>query len=312
MATVAVFSLSHMTTEEIRKEVLKWIGVAVAAIVPLGAIYGIATYIVRSEVSDVRSDLASIKSDVSDLRVDNKKTNDRIDTLLKDALERAFPKPTASPVELRKSLEQVPALLNLAQNQNIKLNTDLIRNYGKQVDSLSRDPSISAAVWKTTKTLIDYRTFLNESLAPTVPTSKGAKGDRFGFVINVRGLPGFPFSSYSFGLTKNDSVPVDEGAMMQPMKPNSAEMNLLHPEAKFVPRYIAMSSPNQSIEVSLDGMLLRNVIFQNLRIVYQGGPLFMKNVYFVNCTFEMQPSVNTHGLAVAMLAPSPATTFSGE
>jgi hypothetical protein len=53
--------------------------------------------------------------------------------------------------------------------------------------------------------------------------------------------------------------------------------------------------------VVLDGMQLRNVVFRDVRIVYSGGPLKMTNVFFLNCTFEMKPEVNTLKLASAAL-----------
>jgi hypothetical protein len=62
--------------------------------------------------------------------------------------------------------------------------------------------------------------------------------------------------------------------------------------------------------VVLDGMQLRNVVFRDVRIVYGGGPLKMTNVFFLNCTFEMKPDVNTLKLASAALTPGPATSFS--
>ena len=59
----------------------------------------------------------------------------------------------------------------------------------------------------------------------------------------------------------------------------------------------------------LDGWQLRNVIFQNVHIVYNGGPLIMNNVYFVNCTFEMKADKNTQGLALASFSPNPSIAF---
>jgi hypothetical protein len=59
----------------------------------------------------------------------------------------------------------------------------------------------------------------------------------------------------------------------------------------------------------LDGMQLRNVVFQEVHIVYSGGPLKMTNVFFLNCTFEMKPDTNTLKLASAALTPGPAISF---
>jgi hypothetical protein len=64
--------------------------------------------------------------------------------------------------------------------------------------------------------------------------------------------------------------------------------------------------------IIIDGMEMRDVVFRGTHIVYNGGPIRMTNVYFLNCTFEMEPKKNTRNLAIAVLAPSPAITFSGE
>jgi len=37
-----------------------------------------------------------------------------------------------------------------------------------------------------------------------------------------------------------------------------------------------------------DGFQLRNVIFDGVGIEYKGGPIRLENVYFVNCTFDVQ------------------------
>jgi hypothetical protein len=42
----------------------------------------------------------------------------------------------------------------------------------------------------------------------------------------------------------------------------------------------------------LDGMYMKNVIVRNSRVIYEGGPVRLENVSFVNCTFvlsERQP-----------------------
>lgn len=61
--------------------------------------------------------------------------------------------------------------------------------------------------------------------------------------------------------------------------------------------------------VGLDGIYLRNVVFHNVRVKYFGGPLTMKNVYFIDCTFDMNVQPKTEQLAMALLAPTPSTSF---
>lgn len=43
--------------------------------------------------------------------------------------------------------------------------------------------------------------------------------------------------------------------------------------------------------ITLDGMRLKNVVFDGATIEYQGGPLAMENTYFVNCRFEVKPAI---------------------
>jgi hypothetical protein len=62
----------------------------------------------------------------------------------------------------------------------------------------------------------------------------------------------------------------------------------------------------------LDGYLMKRVILVNVEITYDGGPLQMENVYFVNCTFNIKPTVRSKNLAIAMLSENGSTTFSGE
>jgi hypothetical protein len=59
----------------------------------------------------------------------------------------------------------------------------------------------------------------------------------------------------------------------------------------------------------LDGIEFRNVIFRNVRIAYHGGSLILKNVYFIDCTFDMAVAPKTQQLAFAVLAPTPSTSF---
>lgn len=61
----------------------------------------------------------------------------------------------------------------------------------------------------------------------------------------------------------------------------------------------------------LDEMQMKNVVFQNVDVYYDGGPTLLTNVYFVNCTFHIKMAERSRGLAFAMLSSDPSTTFSG-
>jgi hypothetical protein len=61
--------------------------------------------------------------------------------------------------------------------------------------------------------------------------------------------------------------------------------------------------------VILDNMQLRKVIFKNVYIQYDGGPIKMQDVYFLNCTFVITKQRNGELLATNVLKPSPAVNF---
>jgi hypothetical protein len=43
----------------------------------------------------------------------------------------------------------------------------------------------------------------------------------------------------------------------------------------------------------LDGWHLKHVLFQDMKLLYHGGPLLLEDVYFFNCQLECMPSDNS-------------------
>jgi hypothetical protein len=50
---------------------------------------------------------------------------------------------------------------------------------------------------------------------------------------------------------------------------------------------------------AIDGMILDNVVFENMTITYHGGPLVLHNVRFINCRFEVPDSPSGNKLLVS-------------
>lgn len=280
-----------MTSEEIRKEVLKWIGVVVAAIVPLGAIYGIASYIVRSEVADMRSDLTSIKSDIGELKTDSQKTNSRIDSLLAQALQRAFPSPTASQKTIGETLPQVRDLLRLAQSQSIKLDPQLLMRYGNQVAQVSQEPNLAKSALNVLGDVMACRSLLN---AQSIPVSQKdfspfsrATIPEADIDATVRSyLPNGEKSSTTFTVTRDKVVPLEESFVYMKLGATSP--------SPLGYAFLMIDGKNQT-EFLLDGHQIRHVVFKNARIEYDGGPTSIQDVYFVNCTFDIKPIAASNG-----------------
>lgn len=52
---------------------------------------------------------------------------------------------------------------------------------------------------------------------------------------------------------------------------------------------------------------MKNVIFKDTEITYDGGPVDMQNVFFVNCTFNIVKKPNGKNFATSVLASLPST-----
>jgi hypothetical protein len=55
----------------------------------------------------------------------------------------------------------------------------------------------------------------------------------------------------------------------------------------YAAEYFIIDGVGTQDRIPLDGATLRNVIFRNIVIIYNGGPLRMQNVKFENCTFQV-------------------------
>jgi hypothetical protein len=60
--------------------------------------------------------------------------------------------------------------------------------------------------------------------------------------------------------------------------------------------------------IKIDGQFMKNVILKNMHIVYEGGPVALENVTFVNCIFDFGPGDKSQELGRQILA-STAVTF---
>jgi hypothetical protein len=56
----------------------------------------------------------------------------------------------------------------------------------------------------------------------------------------------------------------------------------------------------KGLTANLDGFHLRNTIFQDMVLIYHGGPLILDDVYFVDCKFQLDPTVNSQQLISAV------------
>jgi hypothetical protein len=73
--------------------------------------------------------------------------------------------------------------------------------------------------------------------------------------------------------------------------------------------YLRVSKPIGPGFITLDGFRLKNVIFEGMKISYQGGPLILENVTFINCTFGIGRGSKGTSFANKLLDLSPSVDF---
>jgi hypothetical protein len=180
-----------------------------------------------------------------------------------------------------------------------------VSKIGKSLISLSEsnDSGISTLAWNALVNLLSYRSFLNvenspaahEKFGPTLP-GKWEITARFDVHIKKGEGPGSATATFP-----NKLVPGSQSFIYEPL--NIGEIPVREGHA-----FVRMTAEGP-VRFAIDGYRLRNVIFDGVTIEYDGGPLIMENVYFVNCTFEVKPTNSTRQFTLAVLQSVP-TSFS--
>lgn len=260
-----------------------WIARVLALLSILGAIYTVIHFVVKAELSDLNIKVETANTNITRLqdsivRIDNdtKKTNERIDKVLSDALDKlvAGRKPTNE----QRLLEKGEIILSLAKSIHAKLTPASLTRYGKSVSALTNSPSLSHTAWRSLTQAVDYRTFLNADYDPKPSDFTPSTGhEDYRFNLNL--FPDKP---------ANKSIPavIVGTAGGHVSKEQSARLEWLtaaNPHGSGF-GFIVMEGGNEAIV--LDGMYMKNVIVRNARVIYNGAPVRLENVYFVNCTFR--------------------------
>lgn len=193
------------------------------------------------------------------------------------------PTSKASIVEAKKALSE-------ARKNSVHLPATVVEQSGTRfVDAASKEP----AAWDAALRFLDYRSFLNAASAPSPPSHRPAEWEAYYEFRAGEPLPGHP------SMTITGLVPRDQAAITEPLG-----RSLLPPSTTVAPHFLIL----ENASVWIDGTRFKNVIFRDSRIRYDGGPVEMENVYFVNCTFEFKHAPNSIRLSKTVLASS-ATTF---
>ncbi len=209
------------------------------------------------------------------------------------ASERKLLAVSANPTD-PKNIDEARDVLARAKAANLQINpTALERSGRKFVNASNQNPE----TWDAALDFLGYKSYINSKsgLLPNISAPKSPNHTHYWVPQLPVGLQ--PPQFHHFG-----SEPISKAAQLNKI---GQDFNLGSPDGD---AYLVGQDGN----LILDGEQARNVILINVHIIYNGGPVELTNLYLINCTFEMEAATNTENLALAVLSPSPATTFAGE
>jgi len=222
------------------------------------------------------------------------RTDEKLKTLqpfIQDVIKHQFENVSKLPTGAL--VPRIPALENLvavAKNQNVTVDPKIVTEVGTKLVDASRQ---NAEAWNAVLRWVEYKSF-NNSFFSFLPdtTNEPTFTDRY--VINL------PPSAYPPSILLKGKAPADVAAQTGYIGQDRNK------GLTFGPAWIVMEGG----EVGIDALDLRNVVFHRVQISYLGGgPVWMKNVYFIDCTFKMTITPVAQNLALALLEPEPSITF---
>jgi len=207
------------------------------------------------------------------------------------AFEYKLSKVSRAPVDSQDA-QEVKQLFTRAKAADIKVPTTLVENVGMKFIKAGASDS----TWEAALACVDYRSFLNATSAPSVehfqPMGR-ENGVQWNYDVSLETELGVPFKlQFKVG----PHVPAPQAFVLEKL---GRHLNVGRPIG-FAFLLI------QGGGFRLDGLRLRHIIFANTTIAYGGSSVELQDVYFVNCTFKISPTVSSaRDLAAAILRANP-------
>jgi hypothetical protein len=184
------------------------------------------------------------------------------------------------PSEFEKSLPSLRATIVAAKNANIPAPPNLVAQVGQRVIETATKSTESGLAWQTAKDFMAYRSSNNST---SVSLSEFHMPETHYTWNKEHGRPDL---QQVFGV-----APISQAAAISDLSSWAKPINTVGNQ------FILFSGGKMKI----DGLRLRNVIFKDMTIAYDGGPLLMENVTFINCKFDFPSSKQGQALALAVL-----------
>ena len=195
-----------------------------------------------------------------------------------------------------KSIAAVQQILSTAKARKIAIPQDVIESIGKQFVDASRT---NVRAWSAALDFLEYRSSFN-GLPSIIFHSDGYIPP--GTLWTQYSIPTPPGENHPHFTPSVESTDISQAAEMGPIVNPPAQVT------KVASKYLL----GQGGAVILDGQHLRQIVLENVAVHYNGGPLILENVTFINCRFIVDNLDNGRSLGAALLAASQVTIVIGE
>jgi hypothetical protein len=171
-------------------------------------------------------------------------------------------------------IADVSRVLDAAQASRTRIPLDVVSSTGaKFMEAVEKTPE----AWPAARAYLDYRSFLNAdfvpSVKPTPTTGKSTYRPSVAFIPN----PQYPGWHKAFQTTYAGGYALsDRAARLETLANPQSEGS----EFAFIEIEGGLDT------IVLDGEYMKHVIIKNADVQYDGGPIRLEDVYFVNCVFH--------------------------
>jgi hypothetical protein len=160
------------------------------------------------------------------------------------------------------------------------------------VKAAEKDPQ----AWTVATELVSYRTSLNSDLlevgtAEQIATTPGFREGPTARFFNSP--PSYDGPTFTLG----GGVTLDQSAQMGLLQQANPEKLASLPHTGLEPQVIL----GENGAILFDGMVMRHAVLRGTKVFYNGGPTYLEDVIFVDCTFVVENNPTGRLFALAVL-----------
>jgi hypothetical protein len=229
---------------------------------------------------------------LADQKQFEQKTNDRLEAIEKSLdglkgqlLAGTIQQLSSSPVD-KTTVANIQKTIEKAKSQNVRLEPSDLKLAGQHLVSVSQT---SPEAWQAAQALLSYRTFLNSDVTANLNTFTVPPNTTLNLIPRPQNLTGGQFDLLGPATKDNQARLIELG------------MSNVRPPGEYGPNWIRIKGGT----LKLDGLLFKKVVIEGAVIRYDGGPISLVDVYFVNCRFEMPLRKNTEMFADMIFSTDP-------